>query len=86
MYNDSCVEFRAIGYPLFTELWDKLTPHIAIATPRTGVCNDCQKNNEFVLRTINVEVSKKMELLKSHEKHLYYAEMKRIRYKNNAGR
>ena len=58
-----------------------------IAKPRTDLCNDCQKNNNLILKTANVEDSQKVIKLQKQEEHLYRAERERLVYKrqcNNA--
>ena len=64
LYSKSCnlVNFRPVSYTLFTLLWNKLIPYIIIAKPRTDLCNDCQKNNNLILKTANVEESQKISV------------------------
>ena len=39
---------------LVRDLWDELTPHVAVMKPSSDLCFTCQQNNQRVMKAVNL--------------------------------
>ena len=73
---------RALKYDAFRKLWHQLTPHIQIMSPRTDLCDTCQR----LRNDLQFKVRKEGEargLLKKYKEHPAKAKLERKYYNTN---
>ena len=73
---------RALKYDAFRKLWHQLTPYIQIMSPRTDLCDTCQR----LRNDLQFKVRKEEEaqgLLKRYKEHLAKARLERNYYHKN---
>ena len=72
----------SVGYSKFCDLWNQLCPFVVIMCPATDLCWTCQKNNNFIQKSVNMPESQKAEAIRAQEQHLQLAAGERQFYKN----
>src|SRR5688572_22480088 len=73
---------RALKYDAFRKLWHQLTPHIQIMSPRTDLCDTCQRlRNDLQFKARKEEEAR--GLLKRYKEHLAKAKLERNYYNTN---
>ena len=73
---------RALKYDAFRKLWHQLTPHIQIMSPRTDLCDTCQRlRNDLQFKARKEEEAR--GLLKRYKEHLAKAKLERNYYNKN---
>ena len=45
---------RVVGYDSFRNLWKRLVPYVVIGNPASDLCWICQKNNNLIIKAINL--------------------------------
>ena len=51
-YKETATE--PVGKSKFIELWDELTPHVAVMKPSSDLCFTCQQNNQLIMKGVNM--------------------------------
>ena len=73
---------RAIKYDAFCELWHQLIPRIHIMSPRTDLCDTCQRlRNDLQFKSC--KEGEAQGLLKRYKEHLAKAKLERKYYNTN---
>ena len=68
-----------VGKSKFFELWDELTPHVAVMKPSSDTCFTCQQNNQLILKSVNMPEAFESRGLIMHSKgrrHYYRTQFK----------
>jgi len=72
----------ALKYDAFRKLWHQLTPYIQIMSPRTDLCDTCQRlRNDLQFKARKEEEAR--GLLKRYKEHLAKAKLERKYYNTN---
>ena len=80
LYTESCGQFvRAVKLSSFCAIWHQCFPHIQFMTPRTDVCDRCEKHRLKVNDAVTEE--EKTAALAAFTAHLHNAKMERDKYK-----
>lgn len=65
------VEFRAVGFSTFLQLWIDLCPYIVVTKPMSDQCWQCQQNNSHIYQSANLTEEEKIHLvLEQQQQHL----------------
>ena len=72
----------SVGYSKFCDLWNQLCPFVVIMRPATDLCWTCQKNNNYIQKSVNMPEGQKAEAIRAQEQHLRLAAGEREFYKN----
>ena len=72
----------SVGYSKFCDLWNQLCPFVVIMRPAMDLCWTCQKNNNFIQKSVNMPEGQKAEAIRAQERHLRLAAGEREFYKN----
>ena len=73
---------RYLKYDAFRKLWHQLTPYIQIMSPRTDLCDTCQRlRNDLQFKARKEEAR---GLLKRYKEHLAKAKLERKYYNTNS--
>ena len=73
---------RTLKYDAFRKLWHQLTPQIQIMSPRTDLCDTCQRlRNDLQFKVRKEEETQ--DLLKRYKEHLAKAKLERNYYNKN---
>ena len=53
-YKETATEraTEPVGKSKFLELWDELTPHIAVMKPSSDLSFKCQQNNQLIMKAV----------------------------------
>ena len=80
-YVESCIhaERRAAGMSLFCSIWKQCLPHIKFMSPRSDVCDACEKNRRRVTEAVTEE--EKLAASAALSKHILLAQREREFYK-----
>ncbi|CAG8553907.1 12759_t:CDS:2 [Ambispora leptoticha] len=78
--NDSTL--KLLKYDAFRKLWHQLTPYIQIMSPRTDLCDTCQRFRNGLQYNARKEEEAK-DLLKKYKEHLVKAKLERNYYNKN---
>ena len=80
-YVESCIhaERRAAGISLFCSIWKQCLPHIKFMSPRSDVCDACEKNRRRVTEAVTEE--EKLAASAALSKHILLAQHEREFYK-----
>ena len=70
----------SVGYSKLYDLWNQLCPFVVIIRPATDLCWTCEKNNNFIQKSVNMPESQKAEAIRAQ--HLRLAAGEREFYKN----
>ena len=64
LYDESCGMSRItpVAYTTFTDLWNKLLPHIKVGKPIADLCWVCQQNSTLITRSMNKSEDEKSEV------------------------
>ena len=83
-YSEICADNgqTSVGYSKFCDLWNQLCPFVVIMRPATDLCWTCQKNNNFIQKSVNMPEGQKAEAIRAQEQHLRLAAGEREFYKN----
>src|SRR3954467_11706910 len=71
-----------LKYDAFRKLWHQLTPYIQIMSPRTDLCDTCQRFRNGLQYNARKEEEAK-DLLKKFKEHLIKAKLERNYYNKN---
>ena len=82
-YSRACAESSSPDVCLtkFKNIWKLYLPHIAIMKISTDLCDTCQQNNNFIMKSVNCTEAEKSARLKQQEDHLALAKECRAYYK-----
>ena len=72
----------SVGYSKFCDLWHQLCPFVLIMRPAMDLCWTCQKNNNLIQKTTNLQEEQKVAAVRAQEEHLRLSAGERELYKN----
>ena len=74
-YVSSCSQsgIRAVGLTKFKYAWALYLPHISVMKISSDLCDTCQKNSSFIMKSVNCSEAEKSERLRTQEEHLAIA-------------
>ena len=55
-------DVQGVCYSLFCDLWNQLTPQVAVTRPMSDLCWVCQQNSNLIMRAHNRPVEEKSEV------------------------
>ena len=55
-------DVKGVCYSLFCDLWNQLTPQVAVTRPMSDLCWVCQQNSNLIMRAHNRPVEEKSEV------------------------
>ena len=78
-YVASCADIRPVGYSSFRGIWHQCLPNIKFMTPRTDVCDNCERLRQAVVSARTEE--EKTEACRCFSEHIKAAQVEREYYK-----
>ena len=63
-----------VGKSKFFELWDELTPHVAVMKPSSDLCFTCQQNNQSIIKAVNMPEAIRKQRFDNASRHLELAQ------------
>ena len=74
---------NSVGYSKFCDLWKQVCHFVVIMQPVTDLCWTCQRSNNCIPKSANLQDAQKAEVVRAQEEHLCLAAGEREYYKTS---